>query len=46
MAWVSEGKSQLVKCKDTGLYLKLYISIDNGVNILLTCIVMNQSSKV
>ena len=28
--------SQLVKHKDTGLYLQLYIPIDNEANILLT----------
>jgi len=32
----SGEKSQSVKCKDTGLYLQLYIPIDNKVNILLT----------
>ena len=30
--------SQLVKYKDTELYLQLYIPIDNEANILLTCI--------
>ena len=30
------GMSQLVKHKDTGLYLQLYIPTDNELNILLT----------
>ena len=29
-------KSQLVKCKDTGWYLQLFISIDNEVKIWQT----------
>ena len=32
------GKNQLVKCKDTGLYLQLYISINLKVNIQYTCV--------
>ena len=32
----SREESQLAKCKDTGLYLQLYISFDNEDNIWLT----------
>jgi len=32
------GKNQLVKCKDIGLYLQLYISIDLKINIQYTCV--------
>ena len=37
MSWEVE-KNQLVKCKDTGLYLQLYISINLKVNIQYTCV--------
>ena len=32
------GKNQLVKCKNIGLYLQLYISIDLKINIQYTCV--------
>ena len=32
------GLSQLVKCKDTGQYLLLYIPIDNEIKAWWTCV--------
>ena len=32
------GKNQLVKCKNIGLYLQLYISINLKINIQYTCV--------